>query len=50
MKDWKTTVCGIVAAVGAYLVNSQTGWLNVVGQVLSSLGVLLVGLQAKDAK
>jgi hypothetical protein len=48
MKNWKTTVCGILAAVGVYLVNSEVGILNVVGQVLSVVGVALGGTLAKD--
>ena len=32
MKSWKTTVGGILAALGAYLVNSQTGVLNQIGR------------------
>ena len=33
MKNWKTTVGGILAAIGSYLVNSQTGVVNVIGQI-----------------
>ena len=49
MKNWKTTVGGILAAVGSYLVNSQTGWINVVGQVMQVVGIFLVGAAAQDA-
>ena len=43
MKNWKTTVGGILAAVGSYLVNSnQTGWINILGQVCSAVGLLLL--------
>lgn len=49
MKNWKTTVGGILAAVGSYLVNSnQTGWINILGQVCSAVGLLLLGGAAKD--
>ena len=48
MKDWKTTVAGIVTAIGTYLVNSQTGWLNILGQGLQFIGVLVLGYQASD--
>jgi hypothetical protein len=49
MKNWKTTMGGILAAVGSYLVNSQTGWANVIGQVMQVIGIFLVGLVAADA-
>lgn len=47
-KSWKTTLGGVLAAVGGYLTNSTTGWLNVVGQVVSGIGLLLLGGAAKD--
>ena len=49
MKNWKTTVGGILAAIGSYLVNSQVGVLNVVGQIAQVVGILLVGAAAQDA-
>jgi hypothetical protein len=49
MKNWKTTVGGILAAIGGYLVNSQTGALQVAGQVLAFLGTLFMGYAASDA-
>lgn len=50
MKNWKTTVGGIMAAVGGVLINTNpTGWVNILGQVLSAVGLLLVGGSAKDA-
>jgi len=48
MKNWKTTLGGILSAVGTYLTNSQTGWLNIVGQVFTMAGLLLIGSMAKD--
>ena len=50
MKNWKTTLGGVIAAVGTYLTNSQVGMLNVVGQVLNIIGVLLLGGAAADFK
>lgn len=49
MKNWKTTVGGILAAVGSYLVNTQIGVLNVVGQIMQVVGIFLVGVTAQDA-
>lgn len=50
MNDWKTTISGLVAAIGTYLSSSQTGVLQVIGQVLSALGLLLLGKHAADSK
>lgn len=47
MKNYKTTICGILAAVGTYL-QTQTGWLQVTGQVLSAVSIFLLGASAKD--
>jgi mannose/fructose/N-acetylgalactosamine-specific phosphotransferase system component IID len=49
MKNWKTTVGGILAAIGSYLVNSQTGLLNIIGQIAQVIGIFLVGATAADA-
>jgi mannose/fructose/N-acetylgalactosamine-specific phosphotransferase system component IID len=48
--NWKTTIGGILAAVGSYLVNSQTGTLNLVGQIAQVIGMFLIGAMAQDAK
>jgi hypothetical protein len=48
MKNSKTTLGGILAAVGGYLVNSQVGVLHVVGQALSFVGTILLGVAASD--
>lgn len=50
MKNWKTTLGGVLAAVGTYLVNSQTGVLNIVGQACSFVGLLLMGYHSVDKK
>jgi hypothetical protein len=49
MKNWKTTLGGLLAAAGSYLVNSQLGVLNVVGQIMQVIGVFLIGATAQDA-
>jgi hypothetical protein len=49
MKNWKTTIGGLLAAVGSYLVNTQIGVLNVVGQIMQVVGIFLVGATAQDA-
>lgn len=48
--DVKTTICGLIAAIGTYLSTSQTGWLQILGQVLAGVGTLLLGYNAKDKK
>jgi len=45
----KTTLGGILAAVGSFLVNSQTGVLNVIGQICQVVGIFLIGAMAQDA-
>lgn len=47
MKSWKTTLGGCIAALGVYFQN-QTGWQTILGQVLSAVGLLLIGASAKD--
>jgi hypothetical protein len=49
MKNWKTTLGGLLAALGSYLTNSQTGALQVVGQVAQAIGLFLLGAVAQDA-
>jgi hypothetical protein len=49
MKNWKTTLGGLLAAAGSYLVNSQTGWLQIVGQVAQAVGLFLLGAVAQDS-
>ena len=48
--SWKTTVGGILAAAGTFLVNSQTGVLNLVGQIVQAVGLFLLGFSAQDVK
>lgn len=46
--SWKTTVGGLLAAIGSFLVNSQTGALNLVGQICQAVGLFFLGASAKD--
>lgn len=48
MKNWKTTVGGLLAAIGSYLVNSQTGVWNLVGQFCQAAGLFFLGASAQD--
>lgn len=47
--NWKTTIGGLLAAAGSFLVNSQTGWLQVLGQVCQAIGLFFLGASAQDA-
>ena len=49
MTNWKTTLGGILAAIGTYL-TSQQGWIGITGQVVSAVGLLLLGHSAADKK
>lgn len=48
MNNWKTTLGGALSAVGVYLATSQTGWLQVIGQILSIIGTVALGYNAMD--
>ena len=49
MANWKTTIAGIIGAIGVYL-QTQTGWLQIAGQLLSGVGMILLGHSAADKK
>lgn len=50
MKNWKTTGCGVLGAVGAYLATVQDPtWVPMVGKALAGLAILLLGFVAKDS-
>lgn len=49
MKSWKTTVCGLVGAIGTFLsTTSDPTWLPTVGKFLVGISVALMGLAARD--
>lgn len=48
MKSWKTTVSGIIAAIGAAFQVSDNPTLQLIGKVLLAIGVLFFGVSAKD--
>jgi hypothetical protein len=49
MVNWKTTLFGVLGAVGTYLA-TQPGWLGTVGSVLVAVSSALLGYFAADAK
>jgi hypothetical protein len=49
MKNWKTTVSGLLAAIGVYLSTiKDPPWLGTAGTVLMGVGAALTGFLAKD--
>lgn len=46
--SWKTTLCGVMSALGAYFVQSGDARLEVIGQFLLPIGTLCTGYFAKD--
>lgn len=51
MKSWKTTLFGLIGAIGAFLVTVQDpAWLHLVGQVLNGVALVGLGASARDNK
>ena len=50
MKSPKTTIFGLLAAVGTYLAANTTGKVQAIGQVVGSLFTFLTGAAAQDGK
>jgi poly(3-hydroxyalkanoate) synthetase len=48
MKNWKTTIGGILAATGTAMQASDNQTVKVLGYVLGGIGLLLLGGAAKD--
>ena len=48
MKSWKTTVGGLLAALGAPLAASSDETTKQIGVVLAALGAIILGLSARD--
>lgn len=49
MKSWKTTLGGAISALGTYLATvDDPAWLSLVGQIFVGLGVLIIGMNARD--
>lgn len=49
MKNAKTTIFGLLAAIGGYFAMNTTGKLQVIGQAVSGISTFLMGASAKDA-
>ena len=48
MKNWKTTVGGILLGIGTPLAAAGEGIYKTIGVALATAGGLIVGLAAKD--
>ena len=48
MKNWKTTLCGGLIAAAIGLTSSTDPTLHMVGQALSIIAPILLGLVSKD--
>ena len=49
MKNWKTTVGGIVAALGVVCAAQDSPIMHLVGTVLAAVGVFLTGALGTDS-
>jgi len=48
MKNWKTTLCGVLMAVGGFLATQDQPTMKLAGQGLIVIAPILFGLSAKD--
>jgi len=49
MPNWKTTLGGILAAVGQFLQTIEDpAWLKLFGQIVGAIGLFLLGASARD--
>jgi uncharacterized membrane protein len=50
MKNPKTTIFGLLAAIGTFLGTNTTGTLQSIGQIAASVFTFLTGAAAQDSK
>ena len=48
MKSWKTTVGGLILAIGGYLTQQEDSTLKLIGGICVVLGPLILGTFSKD--
>lgn len=48
MKNWKTTLGGILAASGTAMQASEDAQTKLIGVVIGAIGALIMGLGGKD--
>lgn len=49
MKNWKTTLGGIMLGIGTPLAAGGEGIYKTIGVILATIGGILVGVAARDA-
>ena len=49
MKNWKTTLAGILLGVGTPLATAGDGIYKTIGTIAATIGGLLLGFAARDA-
>lgn len=49
MKSWKTTLAGLLTAIGTAFTQSGNATLVQIGGILTPIGAVLIGLFAKDS-
>lgn len=49
MKNLKTTIGGIFAAIGTALQASDDGIVRIIGTIIGAIGLIIFGVSAKDA-
>jgi hypothetical protein len=49
MTNAKTTIFGLLSAIGGYFAMNSTGKLQVIGQAVAGISTFLLGASAKDA-
>jgi len=49
MTNAKTTIFGLLSAIGGYFAMNSTGKLQVIGQAIAGISTFLLGASAKDA-
>ena len=49
MKSWKTSVGGLISAVGVWLKSLESpAWAHSIGDLLMAFGVVVIGITARD--
>lgn len=48
MKNWKTTLFGLILTAGAFLAQNTTGTSQTIGKAITLIGTAGIGFSAKD--
>ena len=46
--NWKTTLSGVIGAIGAYLATLDNPNLKLAGQIITAVGIALLGYHSTD--